>query len=112
LNPGFKLQTCNILLTISKSIHTTAADKCNNLCINYVAMETVLIVSLIKIKKVMGKIMLRLIKIYTGIFLFITSVMGLIFCYGLIHPKITYHARTPVARLSSIVILSSLIILI
>ena len=56
--------------------------------------------------------MLKLIKIYTGIFLLITSLMGLIFCYGLIHPRITHHAKTSVTRLSSIVILSSLMILI
>lgn len=56
--------------------------------------------------------MFKVIKIYTGVFLFITSVMGLIFCYRLIHPRITHHISTPLARLSSIVVLSSLIILI
>ena len=56
--------------------------------------------------------MLKLIKIYTGIFLFITSVMGLIFCYGLIHPIKKHQAVTPLVRLSSIVFLSTLIIFI
>ena len=56
--------------------------------------------------------MLKLIKIYTGIFLFITSVMGLAFCYGLIHPAKNYASRSPLARLGSIVFLSSLIIIV
>ena len=52
------------------------------------------------------------IKIYTGLFLLITSIMGIIFCYGLIHKQDRNPVHNPLIQIGSVVMLSSLILLV
>ncbi len=53
----------------------------------------------------------KIIKIYIEVLLLITTVMGLLFCYGLIHKGEKNNSHKPIIQIGSIVLISSLILL-
>ena len=56
--------------------------------------------------------MRKIIKIYMEVFLLITAVMGLLFCYGLIHRDDKNRSHKPIIEISSVIVFSSLLLLV
>ena len=56
--------------------------------------------------------MTNIIKICTGIFVFIIAVLGIVFCFSLIHHATIKDSQKPLVQISSFVLIFSLLLLV